>query len=315
MNTERMLLLALAAFPALATADTPGVTRITNGPEPTEGVARLGLEELWRAGGLNGDVLFGVVADVVADGAGNIYVLDHQLCQVMVFSPQGEHLRDLSRQGEGPGEIQQPTGLVMLPEETLGIVMGYPGKVVRMKLDGTPVANLYPAGDPAAGGYGVLREVRFRDGTLVACGSSLSFGTNGTGSNERYLSLSGLDCRNPRHFLENSAPMQLAARKYVEADDYYVIGRWDLAPNGRIYAAADRDRYEISVFDRTGELVQVIERPYQPRKRTQVEKDRVGSDMIVVANGAPIQFDRVVEDYDECIRRLVAAADGSISTP
>jgi hypothetical protein len=312
MNAHRIVLLALAVCPTLASADSPGVPRITNGPEPAEGVAHLRLEELWRAGGLDGDVLLGVVADVAADKAGNVYVLDNQLCQVMVFSPRGEHLRDLSRQGEGPGEIQQPTGLVMLPDETMGIVMGYPGRIVRMKLDGTPLGNLYPTGDPAQAGYGVLREVRFRDGTLVACGAALSLGTNGTGTNDQFLSLSGLDCQNLPRFLEKSTPMQLAARKYVEADDYYVIGRWDLAPDGRIYAAADRDRYEISVFDGAGDLVQVIEREYAPRKRTPTEMDRVGSDMIVVVNGEAVQFDRFVEDHDECIRRLVAAADGSI---
>lgn len=312
MNLRSAALLALAAWPALAWAQVSDAPRVANGAEPPDGVVRLELEELWRAGGLEGEVLFGVIADVAADADGNVYVLDNQLCQVRVFSPRGEHLRDLSRQGEGPGEIQQPTALVMLPDETLGIVMGYPGKIVRIKLDGTPVENLYPTGDPSEGGYGLVREARFRDGTLVACGASLSFGSDGTGSNDRYLTLSGLDCLSPRHFLEKSSPLQVAARKYIEADDYYVIGRWDLAPGGRIYAAADRDRYEISVFDLDGRLVQVIEREYRPRRRTQAEKDRVGSDMIVMANGAPVQFERFVEDHDECIRRLVAMADGSI---
>ncbi len=312
MNVRWIALFALVACPALANAGLPDAVRIPNGPQPAEGVTRLDLEELWRAGGLNGDLLFGLIADVAADAAGNVYVLDNQLCQVRVFSPRGEHLRDLSRQGEGPGEIQQPAGLVMLPDETLGIIMGYPGKIVRMKLDGTPVGSLFPTGDPAKGGYAVLREVRFRDGTLVACGASVSFGTNGTGANNRFMSLSDLDCQSPRRFLERSAPLQLAARKFVEVDDYYVIGRWDLAPDGRIYAAAERDRYEISVYDRAGELVQVIERSYEPRKRTQAEKDRVGLDTIVMVNGEAVQFERFIEEHDECIRRLVSAADGSI---
>lgn len=309
MNVLRWVLFTSAIGTALGSADVP---RIVNGPEPSEGIVTLDLEEIWRAGGLDGEVLFGVVVDVAADATGNIYVLDNQLCQAMVFSPEGEHLRDLSREGEGPGEIRQPTDLVMLPEETLGIAVGFPGRLVRLQLDGTPVGNLYPTGDPAEGGYGVLREVRFHDGILVACGASITFGTNGTGSNDRYLSISTLECRNRYHILESSAPMQLAARKYVEADDYYIIGRWDMAPDGRICAAASRDAYEISVFDRSGELIQIIERSYQPRKRTQAEKDRVGSDMSVVADGERIQFDRIVEDYDECIRRLFAAADGSL---
>jgi len=304
--------LGLALGAALAAADPSPVPRVTNGPEPADGVTRLHLQELWRAGGPDDDVIFGLIADVAADADDNVYILDHQLCQVMVFSARGEHLRNLSRQGEGPGEIQQPTGLVMLPDATLGIVMGFPGKIVQLKVDGTPVGDLYPTGEPSQGGFAVVRGAQFRDGTLVACGGSLSFGTNGAGSNNRYLSISGVDCQDPHRILERSTPMQLATRKYVEADEYELVDRWALAPDGRIYAAASRDQYEISVFDRTGELVQIIEREYHPRKRSQEEKDRVGSDMVVLVNGERISFERFIEDHDECIRRIVAAPDGSI---
>ena len=71
---------------------------------PPGGIESLALRELWRAGGLDEDVIFGEIEQIVAGPEGNLYVLDSQLCQVMVFGPEGEFLRTLSREGEGPGE-------------------------------------------------------------------------------------------------------------------------------------------------------------------------------------------------------------------
>ena len=41
--------------------------------------------------------------------------------QVVVISAEGEYLRTLSRQGDGPGELRQPTGLVFLADDVLGV--------------------------------------------------------------------------------------------------------------------------------------------------------------------------------------------------
>jgi len=308
----KSLLALLWIVVAVGSASAGEPERVTNPAQPAHGVERMALEELWRAGGPDERIIFGVIADITADAEGNVYVLDNQLCQVMVFSPRGEHLRDLSRQGEGPGEIQQPTDLVFLPEATLGIVMGYPGRIVRIQLDGTPVENLHPMGDPAEGGFAILRQAQFSNNTLVALGSALSFGADGTGSNHRFLAVTDVEGTTSARIVEKTTPMQLAARKYVEADEYFILSRWALAPNGHIYAALDRNRYQITELTTTGEPVRLIERDYEPRKRSQDEKDRVGSDMHVAVDGESIQFDRIVEDHDECILELKAMSDGSL---
>jgi len=307
------IILALLIFCSLPTlADDSLVPHIQNPANPTGGVEKMKLTELWRAGGLDEDVIFGEIIDVVSDRSGNLYFLDHQLCQVMVFSEDGEHLRNLSREGEGPGDIQQPVDLLLMPEESLGIAMGFPGKIVRITYNDTSMTTLYPVGDPSDGGFGVLRGAKYEKGLLVACGGSVAFNQDGSGTNKRNLSISDLSCQEPITFLEKSTPMLLAERKYVETDEYYVIGRWDLSAEGRIYAAANRDRYEISVFDGKGQLTEIIERDYQPRRRSEEEKDAVGSDMRVVINGEEIQYERQVEDYDECVTRLFVGGDGTL---
>ena len=46
--------------------------------------------------------------DVAVDARGQIYVVDPQAAAVKVFDAAGEYLRELGRQGQGPGEFQDP---------------------------------------------------------------------------------------------------------------------------------------------------------------------------------------------------------------
>ncbi len=75
--------------------------------------------------------VFGSVEGVVTGPDGNIAVLDKAACCIRIFSPEGEFLRQISRQGNGPGElisnafltITEDGSLVLTGEgsETLGI--------------------------------------------------------------------------------------------------------------------------------------------------------------------------------------------------
>ncbi|NNE42974.1 MAG: 6-bladed beta-propeller [Gemmatimonadetes bacterium] len=55
---------------------------------------------------------FGTVR-VDADGAGNVYVLDNGNARVQVFDPEGNPLRTIGSEGEGPGEFQIPARLAV----------------------------------------------------------------------------------------------------------------------------------------------------------------------------------------------------------
>ncbi len=60
-----------------ATAETPTVYSETPQLPPKT----MKLEELWRVGGEEGDLIFGMMIDSVEDADGNIYLLDAQLGQ------------------------------------------------------------------------------------------------------------------------------------------------------------------------------------------------------------------------------------------
>ena len=72
------------------------------GPDEWRLVEELRLGEVDGAG----PEVFGDVHDVAVDERGNIYVLDYGSKEVRVFDREGRHLRNLARDGEGPGEFR-----------------------------------------------------------------------------------------------------------------------------------------------------------------------------------------------------------------
>ena len=70
-----------------------------------------------------------------------------------------ELVNTLGRQGSGPGEVNNPGDFVLMPDGTLGMVQIFPGKIVKLNLDGTPAGVFQPAfGEATAGGFLALAQ-------------------------------------------------------------------------------------------------------------------------------------------------------------
>jgi sugar lactone lactonase YvrE len=75
---------------------------------------------LGKASG-DGPELFGDIRDIEVDSLGRIYVLDSQAGEIRVFQPDGAYLRTIGRSGQGPGELQGPTGIEWGPGHRLWV--------------------------------------------------------------------------------------------------------------------------------------------------------------------------------------------------
>jgi hypothetical protein len=270
------VLQAAALLPGRAADESPDVV-VRNPAEPAGGTETLHLRELWRVGGEDDEVFFGVINQVISDAEGNIYLLDAQLCEIPVYSPRGEHLRTLSREGDGPGEIRRPVDMRLLPDGTIGVALPIPGRVVMMGGDGDPLGTLtLGENDPTERQFVFLQAFACQDDRLVVSGAQITREAN---ARRRTHLLAAYDYDGAERVCYLARENQREFGDPIkEAEEYTVSqGRWAVGPGGRVYAAAERDRYRIEVFDPAGRRTRVIEREYEPRRRSPSEIERARS--------------------------------------
>jgi hypothetical protein len=76
------------------------------------------LEPEVSIGGLEGadEYVFGQPHAIAVAPDGVMFVLDTQVPILRAYSPDGTHLRDVGREGDGPGEYRSPDGVAVLPD-------------------------------------------------------------------------------------------------------------------------------------------------------------------------------------------------------
>jgi len=236
------------------------------------------LEEIWSVGGEDGDIIFGMMTDSVEDANGNIYMLDAQLCHVEVFSAEGEHLRTISNQGDGPGEVRNPQNLVLFAENTIGILELFPAKFVNLSLDGVPQPSLVFGGESGPQtGFSAALQATNRGGTcLVSAQHSLPSQTGQ--SRTQYLANMAGSGEELNRYREATMTMDFSNPTFVEKD---LIPAFMLANSvdnqGRVFTAQARDKYLIEAYNQDGTLAQVFGRQYDNRKRDKTDRRRLNA--------------------------------------
>lgn len=78
------------------------------------------LTERLTIGSMDGEHdAFGRIMDVAIDGRGRILIADDLQHAVLVFDHEGQFLRSLGRQGDGPGEFQAPWRIAVDPQDSI----------------------------------------------------------------------------------------------------------------------------------------------------------------------------------------------------
>jgi hypothetical protein len=302
--------LATLALAALLSVGTALAEEIANPETPSGGVVTHSLEELWRRGGDDDDLMFGVVAEIVPGEAGSVYVLDSQLSEVQVLDADGELLRTIGREGDGPGEFSNGSDMFWLPDGELGVIQGWPGKIVLLGSDGTP-GRPFRMPFREGGGLQVASRGAGADGRIVLSGSA--WVSEGEQQYQlAYLKAYDGDGNELAHFTDYKRETAFGNFEFREETWNDFQRRWAAAADGRVAASLDYGDYRIHVWNADGSLDRVITRPdHRPVRRTDHER-----------GVAQAMYDRftswnrgstfAISDEYQAVAQLMFAADGSL---
>jgi len=293
-----------------------GVTHVRNGAEPRDGIKTLKVEELWRVGGEDDEEnLFGLITRVIADADGMVYLLDTQLSQVYVFTPDGEFSHTLSREGDGPGECRFPVDLLVMPDGTIGLVQTFPGRIICLDSEDNPAETFVPGGDdPTAGGFLALIDVQCAGGHMVLGGVFSTINQEeGFQIRDNFIRSYAADGTMNHSIHNDPKKYEFANLDIDEAEQYFpAFRKWVLAEDGRVFVAQFRDQYRINVYGPDGALVRVIERDFKHWKRTEEETAYVDSILEAQLRQVPFPVERSVSEIDEDINSLVLRSNGEL---
>ncbi len=271
-------LLLLVSLPVMAgeIIQSDGITTVRNN-EPALPAVTLQLEELWRRGGEDDEVMIGLPVEALADDEGLVYLADQQLCQVHVFGTDGELVKTLSREGDGPGEVRGPVDLVRLPDGTFGLAEFFPGKITKVTGDDLPAGNItVDISGGVTGGFTLQTMAESVGDHLIVAGSRSLPQEKFT---ERTHFLASIDQEGQQlvRYMEQVSRIQ-RPHSVVHEDDF--LPSFPLAsalgPDGRVYTPSDRENYVVSVFQADGTLDRIIERPgFETWTRTKQDTRRI----------------------------------------
>ena len=258
------------------------------------------MTEVYRVGGVTAQeewAFFGPALQAGFDGVGNLLVLDAMNQRVVVIGPDGQLLRVVGREGEGPGEFRSPMAFAVWHDGRFAVPdMGHSAiqvfspngelaRFVRMDDEDKPLSSALghqeiradPLGDRiiAQGVEGVLVEMANRMNRLMGHQED----ETPPGADDRALEtldfsgdvivrkpiLQGWRAPRPEVGL-SPAEEEDWAKVVASMEDRYFEPAfdWDVLPDGTI-AYSDSSAYAIKLASPDGSVTDVLRRPLSPQ--------------------------------------------------
>ena len=242
---------------------------------PTEPpvVRRLDLQETWRIDPDDPDApLIGISFPsqvVVHDG--RVFMLDAQLCHVLVYSDRGEYLDTILGEGDGPGEVRSPGMMMLLENGRLAVQHGYPTKLEFVDLDGTPRGRWQIAANTWVG-----RLQQTAEGWFGVYQESHDSGEPGVFESTVHVALHDDGGRRTSEFFSETTKGRAGQRvKKDEAKEYRPWSTAVAVGGGQIVCAARRDAYRLEWRDLAGDVTRVVTRDVEAHRRTEAELEEL----------------------------------------
>ncbi|HEX2090844.1 MAG TPA: 6-bladed beta-propeller [Longimicrobiaceae bacterium] len=280
---------ALAALLAAPAAYAQQTVRIPERDTPlalrTTPVFAIGVEEGrdWE--------MFSGVEQVAFDRNDNLYVLDGGGHRVLVFDRTGKFVRQVGKQGGGPGEFLVPVSLAVLADGTLAVgdlghrsysLFGRDGRYLRSVSFGEEwmpmLGGSELAAHPRGGVVSPMRPalgMRMNGGPRVQTIRSLPIVWQSFTAGAKPVRL--FDAPSELRTQQSASPGRGGGQRV----SFRVSGppafspelNWGVLPGGGL-AVSHTAGYTVRVLDANGRLVRYIQKPMRVRKVTEADRER-----------------------------------------
>ncbi len=286
-----------------------GIVNVANPAAPADGKTSIKPTEMWRAGGEDEEVIFGVVSDVALDAQGNLYALDMQLSQISVFDPDGNLVRTIGREGEGPGEFRRANQLFITPDNKVAVSQSMPGKIVMLTPDGKPAGN-FPIPEAPDGGTQMIWDAGSA-GRSVVLGSGTFAQKDGKLTVENSLMLLAPDGTSRGKMAERRQVNDMANMNFEEKTARRPV--WTASADGNVYVNDTFDAYEIKYYGGDAKLARIATREYTHRSRSKEEMEEGKPRMMMRRGGGAAQrMEAKASPTDPDVLQMVARDDGTL---
>jgi len=301
--------LVISYFSLVLAAVAAEIPTIRCPAEPPH-VRRLQLQERWRIDAKDPEApLLGYFdQSQVLFHDGRVYLLDRQLCHVLVYSDAGVLLDTIMREGEGPGEVRNPGVMFLRSDGIIAVQHGYPTKLEFVDLDGTPQgrwrqrANAWMnrIQETPRGWFGVYTESKQTDepGIFVSIFRAALLDDEGGRTAEFFSE------ENRRHHQQDG--------KIDEAEEHNPWFTAVAIGADEVVLAATRDEYRLEWRNLGGETTRIVTREFVAHRRSQAELDESRYRSYSIVNGDFRFMDRKLCDFDPVINKLELLSDGSL---
>lgn len=245
---------------------------------------------------------------LAGDRDGSLLVLDRQGKRVLRYGPDGSHRATYGREGEGPGELSQPLGVVVGPGDTVWVsdfsnarLTGYPRDGGEPRSVPFPDNGGFPSSRMAAMNDGFVMQFRpifnFRRGS--SGGFQMSRGGE-TGDERPILSLVRYDQGDfqPGDTLWSTqeppadmVQLEMGDRLVVTmmAREFHPEFLWAPFSDGGL-AVSDSAAYVIHLLDADGRVERIIDRGAPPRPVTEADREAARERVRESSTGAGIRM-------------------------
>lgn len=267
---------------ALLSADAAAQDRVVRLPERDRPLAGTPAHvySIGRADGAAHET-FGIISGVAFDAAENLYVLDRQARRVMVYDASGRYLRQIGKEGQGPGELMVPLQLAVGGDGSVIVSdLGRRGFSV-FRTDGTFVRNVVMeawmpgmsggiAWHPRGGIAGTFRPPFSQTGQSSVTQNVLPllFQPLAGGQPSRLFDIP----QSLRVDQQSGGPGQVMVR--VQPPPAFTPAvLMGVLPNGQT-ALSFTSGYTVRILDANGQTVRYLQRAMRPRLTTDADRER-----------------------------------------